>query len=108
MSDEAWIDTVRLARDFGTIRELFPDWVVDVRDLPYPLFDAIRQAETVLSWEENLPEDEMPPKRIWDEPEALQEWFAEVKRKRDRQAKGEDKDIEDPVDNEAAKALIAG
>lgn len=107
MTGEAWIDTVRLARDFGTIRELLPPWVADVRDLPYPLYEALRHAGMVISWEENLPEEEMPPKRIWTDMDALTEWFEDVKRKRDSQMRG-DKEIEDPRDNEAAGALIHG
>lgn len=103
MTGEAWIDTVRLARDFGTVRELFPKWVDDLRDLPYKLFEAIRDGMTFLSFEELL-EHERPPKRLYDQPEKLNAWFKEIRR-RQRQ----DRDhapIDDPVQNEAAKDLI--
>lgn len=112
MTSEAWIDTVRLARDMGTVRELFPRWFTDLRDLPHTLFEAIRLAYTFISFEE-LPEDEQPPKRIWLRPKELKEHFAWVKRKREAEmkgggSKGWDVSIEDPVDNDAAKGLIVG
>lgn len=105
MTDEAWIDTVRLARDFGTVSELFPDGFDDIRDLPYPLFDAINRAVVFIGFDE-LREDERPPKRIWLNGEALNEHFDWIKRKREAEMKGND--VEDARENEAAKALIVG
>lgn len=112
MTDDAWIDTVRLARDFGTVSELFPSWVESVRDLPHALFELIRTAMVFLGFEELAP-DEQPPKRIWLQGEKLKEWFAEVNRRRHREAGGSgsgngSQPIEDPVQNEAAKGLIVG
>jgi hypothetical protein len=108
VTDEAWIDTVRLARDMGTVRELFPRWF---SDLPHTLFEAIRLAFMFLGFEE-LPNDEQPPKRIWLNPKLLKEHFEHVKRKREQEMKGGssgwDTHIEDPVDNDAAKGLIVG
>jgi hypothetical protein len=111
VTDEAWIDTVRLARDMGTVRELFPPWFNELLDLPHPLFEAIRLAFLFLSWEE-LPDDERPAPRIWLDPKRLKEHFEAVKRKRAREMSGGASDwnraIEDPVDNEAARGLIVG
>lgn len=107
MRDEAWVDTVRLARDFGTVSELFPRWCTDLRDLPYPLFEAITSACVVLSWDELL-EHERPPERMWDSGDQLKEWFEQVKRNREAEAKGEKRAIEDPVENDAAKGLLVG
>jgi hypothetical protein len=109
VTDEAWIDTVRLVRDTGTVRELFPAGVDDVLDLPHTLFDAIGRASIFLGWEE-LPREEQPPRRIWLNSEALSEWFDEVRRKRarDMDPKNRDHEIEDPVENEAAGMLIGG
>lgn len=64
----------------------------------------------ILTFDE-LDRDERPPRRIWLDAERLGEWFKEVERK--RKAKyggkgGEDRSIEDPVDNEAARSLIVG
>lgn len=62
-----------------------------------------------LGWEE-LPEDEQPPKRIWDDPDKLREHAAWVKRKRaaesDPDSAISDKPIDDPRSNDAASLLI--
>lgn len=88
--------------------ELLPDGVEDLRDCPHVLFEAIRTALLVLSFDE-LPEDERPARRIWDDGEKLNEWFKDVRRRRDEKyGKDSPGPIEDPVENEAAKALIGG
>lgn len=69
------------------------------------MFNAIRFALTFLSFEE-LESHERPPKRIWLDSDALNDWFANVKKQRTEQASG--KAIDDPVQNEAAKSLIVG
>jgi hypothetical protein len=106
--DEAFLDTVRLAREFGDVSQLLPAGVEHVRDLPHTLFEAYRVALMFLSFDE-LPEDERPPRRIWHDGEALREHFEAVKRSRRREAEGHGSTrIEDPVDNQAAKELIVG
>lgn len=108
MTDEAWIDTVRLARDMGTVRELFPKGIDDIRDLPHTCFNAIRLGLTFLGFEE-LPEEDIPPRRIWMDGEKLEEHFNAVRARRKAQAEGKDTpEIEDPVENEAAAGLIVG
>lgn len=74
-----------------------------MRDCPHALFEAIRSALVFLSFEE-LPKDERPDKRIWLNGAALKEHFERVERNRDAKAQG--KDIEDPVTNAAAAGLI--
>jgi hypothetical protein len=110
MTDEAWIDTVRLVRDTGSVRELLPAGFKDLRDLPYTLFEAIRMALMFLGFEE-LPDEERPPKRIWLNAKLLKEHFEAVKRARKAAYSGSgdsSREIEDPVENEAAKGLIVG
>lgn len=107
MTDEAWIDTVRLARDHGAVSQLVPRWCEGINDVPHLLFDALRMASVFLSFDE-LPEEERPPKRIWLNGDRLREWFEEIKRKRKREAGGDSGPIEDPVDNEAAQGLLIG
>jgi hypothetical protein len=101
---------VRLARDMGTVRELFPEGVGHLLDLPYVLFDAIQRALMILGWHENLLEEEQPPRRIWADNERLNEWFADVKRKRKQEAddtsRGLNRKIDDPVQNQGALELI--
>lgn len=62
---------------------LFPPGIDHLADLPHTFFDAIRQAFSILSWEE-LPDEERPPKRIWLDSEKLSLHFARVKRDRER------------------------
>jgi hypothetical protein len=80
---------------------------VDVRDCPHTLFTAIRVALMVISFDE-LPEDERPARRIWLDNDRLEAWFKEVKRRRDEKYGGKSREIEDPVQNDAARALIVG
>ena len=49
---------------------------------------AVSTALTVLSWYENLPKDEQPPREIWWSGELLDAWFAEVQDRRDSRSKG--------------------
>lgn len=99
------MDTVRLVRDLGTADHLIPDGVDGLTDLPYPLFDAIRGAMVFLSFD-NLPEKDTPPRRMWGHPRMLRDWFDAVDERNKREY---DRDpIDDPVENEAAAALISG
>lgn len=109
MTDDSWLDTVRIARDFGTIRELFPPGITDLRDIPYRWFDAIRMALMFISFDE-LEKEERPPKHIWLDDEQLGEWFKAVEKRRKEKysSDGGPGPIEDPVQNAAAANLIAG
>lgn len=60
-----------------------------------------------LSFDE-LGEKERPPKKIWLDSEALHDWFEMVKRNREREAKGDQIMEGEPVQNQAASALISG
>jgi hypothetical protein len=110
MTDEAWTDTVRLARDFGSVSSLLPDWCRGIHDAPWLLFDAIRSALVFLSFDE-LPKKEVPPRRIWLDGERLSEWFRQVKINREREMRGDGSS--DPEDGEmeqnaAAEGLLIG
>lgn len=113
MTDDAWLETVRVVRDTGTVSALLPPEFPDIRDCPHTLFEAITLGLRFLGFDE-LPDDERPPKRIWLDASRLTDWFDEVKRKRNREmgggggSGGSNQAIEDPVDNEAAKGLIVG
>lgn len=98
-----------MARDFGTVAELYPPGITDLRDVPAIWFDAIRKALTFISWQENLEEDEVPKRAIWLDPDALEDHFAGVKQRRKEkyEVKGGG-EIEDPVENPAAKDLVVG
>jgi hypothetical protein len=87
--DDAWLTTVRIARDAGDISSLFPKGITRLVDLPHPLFTNISLALTFLKWME-LPDDEQPPRSMWLDDEKITAWFREVKRNRENKMKGED------------------
>jgi hypothetical protein len=85
---------------------LLPEGVDDLKDAPHHLFDAVRFALVVLSFDE-LPSDERPPRRIWRDPDALEQHFAKVKKMREAKWGGDGKEpIEDPVENPLIEAII--
>lgn len=45
-------------------------------------------AHTILTWEENLPEEETPPEWMWSLDEELEEWFEEIKAARAQKYSG--------------------
>jgi hypothetical protein len=101
---------VRLARDLGTVSALLPEGITHLADLPYRLFYAIHSALTYLGFEE-MPKEERPPKRIWQDDKALRAHFAQVERERERKygnGGGGSQAVDDPVHNDAADSLIVG
>lgn len=102
MTSEAFLDTLRLARDMGGMEQVLPEGVTAL-DMPHNIFEALRYGSIFVGFDE-LPADERPPKRIWLDGDALNEWFDDVRRGRART----EPDIEDPVENEAARDLIVG
>jgi hypothetical protein len=42
----------------------------------------MNQALTVISWHENLPMDEQPPRSIWHSGDLVDKWFKDVEDKR--------------------------
>ena len=109
MTSDVWLDTLRIARDHGSLDDLLPPGVAGLNDCPYTIFDAIRMGALFLGWDE-LPKDERPPRSIWLDGEKLEDWFNMVNKRRDEKygGKGGSGQIEDPVQNEAAKGLIVG
>jgi hypothetical protein len=76
--------------------------------VPYDLVAAIEHANSVLSWAENLAEDEIPPSWMWPFSAELEAWFAKVDEKRKARhggsgSTGSSSGSEDMVQNEYAK-----
>ena len=69
----------------GDVSVFFSDPILDT---PHDVVVAVNAALTVLSWFENLPEDEQPPRTIWWSEDLLEEWFKDVKERRDRKYGG--------------------
>lgn len=98
---------MRLARDLGTVDHLIPPHINGLMDLPAKLAEAIHRALTCLSFDELL-DDERPPRRIWTDNRKLKEWFAQVSKRRQEKYGGSSREIEDPVQNQAAQELLVG
>lgn len=84
---------------------MLPEGCTRLVDAPWKLHDAIYRALTILSFED-LPEDEQPPENIWDDNRELGRWFKAVKAKREADADPR-REIDKPVQNDAARSLIA-
>ena len=60
----------------GDAAQFFPD---GVQNGTYDVLLALNYGLMVLSWYENLPDEEQPPREIWWSEELLDEWFEKVK-----------------------------
>lgn len=58
-------------------------WQGTINDCPWDLVVAVNQALMVISWFENLPKDEQPPRHIWWSDKLLDEWFRDVQDRRE-------------------------
>lgn len=77
--------------------------------MPWLVFEATKHALVCLSFEE-IDERDRPPRRIWDDPEALHDHFARVKARRKREADPNYEAAPDgePVENAAVKEFLRG
>jgi hypothetical protein len=57
-------------------------WSTGIENAPWDRVVAVNQALMVISWYENLPRDEQPPRHIWWSDELLDEWFTNVQENR--------------------------
>lgn len=57
---------------------MLPRGVSCVEDVPADLAMVIDHGFKILSWQENLQEEEMPPKWMWHLDWELEKWFEEV------------------------------
>jgi hypothetical protein len=86
---------------------LLPEGIEHLADLPYVMFNAIRDALGYLGFDE-LPTDERPPRSIWDSGKELRRWFkaVEVRREEKFGLKSGDKQIEGPVEENDVYGLL--
>lgn len=101
--DEAWLDTVRLAREIGDISSLFPPGITRIWDLPYTIHMAIKSALYFLTFEQLTDDADRPPKRIWLDNEKMSEWWRVVKERREG-----DREIAKMPQNEMLKDIFPG
>lgn len=104
--DDAWLTSVRIARDCGDISSLFPAGVTRLWDLPFTIHQAIHMALYFLSFDE-LPLKERPPKKIWLDGDKMKLWFDEVKANRETEMSGEG-DYQSMPQNQALKEMFKG
>jgi hypothetical protein len=86
---------------------LLPHGIESVEDVPWDLARAIDHAHRVLSWQENLSQEEQPPKWMWPHDDELKVWFEEVRLAREEKYGGGGSDDREPpmegmMSNEAA------
>jgi hypothetical protein len=75
----------RIVRKGGNGSLLWPESCSSIEEVPYDLVRAIEHAFRILDWHENLPKEEIPPSWMWAVEHEIEEWFAEVDRKREEQ-----------------------
>ena len=69
-------------RDGGSLTSIFPGGVGNSEDVPWDFVAALSHALRILSWQENLVEEEIPPEWMWSFEDELEIWFEEVDRAR--------------------------
>lgn len=57
---------------------------------------------SILTWHENLPKDEIPPRWMWGLDHELERWWAEVDQKRDEKYGSGDKEAPNMMRNTLA------
>ena len=67
---------------------LYPPGVTSVCDVPFDLQYAIEHAQRILSWQENIPSEDHPPRWMWDFEDELESHFELVKQRRDEKYGG--------------------
>ncbi len=60
---------------------------------------AVNTALMVISWHENLPRDEQPPRAIWWSGELLDEWFRNVEDERSSKSGSKKRSSYDEADD---------
>jgi hypothetical protein len=58
-------------------------WPDGIENAPWDRPVAVNQALMVISWHENLPRDEQPPRHVWWSDELLDQWFRNVQENRE-------------------------
>lgn len=59
----------------------WPEGVTHAYDLPWNFVTMWQQAMMIIGWQENLSDDDMPPRVIWGDSKKLEAHFALLKKK---------------------------
>ena len=84
-----------LVKRSGAGSSILPVDVASVEDLPADLALALDHGYKILAWQENLQEEEMPPRWMWHLDWELEEWFKEIELIRKSKYGGETDDREE-------------
>lgn len=77
------------------MESIFPGKVESVEDVPWEFTYVLNHALRILNWQENLVDDEVPPKWMWLFEDELEKWFKEVDRARkEKFGRGDDEEPE--------------
>lgn len=72
---------------------------MNIMDVPSELITAVEQALKILSWQENLPSDEMPKQWMWTLDWELENWFEKIKEAREEKYGSSKSDNYKPSDD---------
>ena len=67
---------------------LYPEGCDSIDKVPNDLAQAITHALTIVTWQENLQSEDMPPPWMWPFDEELVDWFEAVEAKHEAEAGG--------------------
>jgi hypothetical protein len=78
-----------------------------IEEVPADLMLAIEHAHRILTWRENLPDEEMPPTWMWHIESELDSWFKNVEVQRKNKSGGDDQDTGSSggIQNEYTKGM---
>jgi hypothetical protein len=82
---------------------LWPDGC-SLADLPFDLYRAVEHAATIIHWQENLSNEEVPPEWMWSVEHELEIWFERVQAEREERYGGGSRN-EPMVENEYAAEM---
>ncbi len=84
-----------MAKRGGAGAVLLPFGVNSIEDIPADLASAIDHGYKVISWQENMSEEEVPPRWMWHLDWELEAWFEEVDAARKAKYGGDSDDREE-------------
>lgn len=68
---------------------MWPD-ACSLAELPFDLYKAVEHASAILTWQENLTREEMPPEWMWSVEHELTAWFQRIDEERNEKYGGGD------------------
>jgi hypothetical protein len=92
---------VTIAKQTGGLNQVYPEGCT-VETVPHDLHSAFDHALRILSWQENLPSDEMPPRWMWPLDWEIDQHFKVVDARRKEKYGGNTSDSTDYGDEDVS------